>query len=175
MSWSRGTRLSLRAALALALLPLAACGFHPLYAESEEARYEPELAAIKVAPIANRIGQQLELSLREAFNPRGLSVEPRYTLSVTLIVTRVDLGIQRDAAATRGRVDVTAAILLADTKTAQVLYHSRTQATSSFNIVDDAYAAHVAEDDLRTRTVRDLTDEIRTRVAFYLREKRAAR
>ena len=179
MSWSSAkpggsVRLSRRAMLALGLLPLAGCGFHPLYAKSQEAEYEPELAAIKVAPIADRIGQQLELSLREAFNPRGVDVEPRYTLNITLILSRIDLGIQRDASATRGRVDVTAAIILADSSTAKILYQSRTKSTSSFNVVDDAYASHIAEDDARTRTVRDLTDEIRTRLAFYLRQRHAA-
>jgi LPS-assembly lipoprotein len=167
MWWSR------RALLPLLLLPLGACGFRPLYAEREEAENEPELAAIKVLPIKDRIGQMLEMSLRESFNPRGLAVDPRYTLSVVLAVTRVDLGIQRDATATRGRVDVYATLQLADAKSGKAVYNSRAQSTSSFNILDDAYAAQVAEDDARTRTVRDLSDEIRTRMALFLRSRRA--
>ena len=167
MWWSR------RALLPLLLLPLGACGFRPLYAERDEAGDEPGLAAIKVLPIKDRIGQMLELALRQSFNPHGLAVDPRYTLSVSLAVSRVDLGIQRDATATRGRVDVYATIRLADAKSGKAIYDSRAQSTSSFNILDDAYAAQVAEDDARARTVRDLNDEIRTRMALFLRSHRA--
>src|SRR5216684_634238 len=134
---------------------------------------EPALATIKVLPIKDRIGQMLEMSLRESFNPRGIAVDPRYTLSVTLAVSRFDLGIQRDASATRGRVDVYATIQLADAQSGKAVYNSRAQSTSSFNILDDAYAAQVAEDDARARTVRDLSDEIRTRMALFLRSRRA--
>ena len=167
MSWSR------RALLLLLLPALAACGFSPLYAEREETE-EPGLAAIKVLPIKDRIGQMLEMALRNSFNPRDRAVDTQYTLAVTLSVSRYDLGIQRDATATRGRVDVYATIQLKDAKTDKVIYTSRAQSTSSFNVLDDAYAAQVAEDDARTRTVRDLTDEIRARMALFLRSRRAA-
>jgi LPS-assembly lipoprotein len=167
MSWSR------RALFSLLLLPLAACGFSPLYAEREETAEEPGLAAVKVLPIKDRIGQMLEMALRDSFNPRDRAVDTQYMLAVTLSVSRYDLGIQRDATATRGRVDVYATIQLKDAKSDKVIYISRAQSTSTFNILDDAYAAQVAEDDSRTRTVRDLTDEIRTRVALFLRSRRA--
>lgn len=164
MWWSRRT-------LPLLLLALAACGFHPLYSERTQEIDEPALAAIVVQPIPDRIGQQLALSLREALNPRGLSVEPRYTLTAALTQTRVDLGIQRDATSTRGRVDVYVTVTLSDNRTGKPLYTARAQSTSAFNILEDAYAAQVAESDARTRTVRDLTTEIRTRLALFLREQ----
>ncbi|HEV2547949.1 MAG TPA: LPS assembly lipoprotein LptE [Stellaceae bacterium] len=156
--------------LLLLMLPLAACGFHPLYAESHRTADEPALAAVKVMPIADRMGQQLELSLREQLNPRGLSLETRYQLSVTLAVARADLGIQRDATATRGQVYVTAIIVLADAKTSKVLYRGSARSLSAFNVVNDAFAAQVAQDDSDTRTVRDLADEIRTRIAIFLQQ-----
>jgi LPS-assembly lipoprotein len=165
MSWSRRTVLS------LLLLPLGGCGFHPLYGEETLAADEPALAAIVVLPIADRIGQQLELSLREALNPRGISVEPRYHLSTLLTQSRIDLGIQRDASSTRGRVDVYVTMTLAEYKSGKPVYTAHTQSTSAFNVLQDAYAAQVAEDDARTRTVRDLTVEIRTRLALFVRQQ----
>ena len=170
MGWFRGAKAICCIVLLLLMLPLAACGFHPLYAESRRVADEPALAAIKVLPIADRMGQQLELSLREQFNPRGLSLEPRYQLSVTLSVYRADLGIQRDATATRGQVNVTAIIVLSEAKTAKVVYRGSAHSLSAFNVVDDAYAAQVAQDDSDSRTVRDLADEIRTRVAIFLQQ-----
>jgi LPS-assembly lipoprotein len=168
--WFRGGKALCCIALLLLMLPLAACGFHPLYAESHRVADEPALAAIKVMPIADRMGQQLELSLREQLNPRGLSLEPRYQLSVTLAIARSDLGIQRDATATRGQVYVAASIVLADAKTSKVLYRGSARSLSAFNVVNDAFAAQVAQDDSDSRTVRDLADEIRTRIAIFLQQ-----
>lgn len=175
MSWSSAApRASRRALVALLLLPLAGCGFHPLYSEREEAIDEPALAGIKVAPIKDRIGQMLEFALRESFNPRGISVETRYRLVVTLALTRYDLGVQRDASSSRARVDVTAVFTLADANSGKPVYRGTTATTSAFNITDDAYAAQVAEEDARARTVRDLSDEIRTRLSLFLRRERLA-
>jgi LPS-assembly lipoprotein len=187
MSWSRRKTVAGRLGAALALaaqaltppattaaaLALGACGFHPLYGEATRQREEPELAAIVVLPIADRYGQQLELALREALNPEGLAVKPRYQLKISLVSSRNDLGIQRDASSTRGRVDVYATLALLDFTTGKQIYLSRAQSTSAFNILQDAYAAQVAEDDARTRTVRDLSAEIRTRLALFLRDQPA--
>lgn len=162
-----------RSLLLVLLLPLAACGFRPLYAERAEAVEEPSLAAIKVLPIRDRIGQELEWSLRESFNPRDIPVEPRYTLTISLTTTRVDLGLQRDATSTRARVDVYANFVLADVGSGKPVYSGRTQSTSAFNVLTDAYTAQVAEEDARSRTVRDLSEDIRTRLALFLRHQRA--
>jgi len=171
MWWSRP---SLRARLALALLlaPLAGCGFRPMYGAAEREAVSPELAAITVAPIKDRIGQQLELSLREALNPDGLSVKPRFRLDVVLTTSRVDLGIQANATSTRGRVDSYVTLYLSEIETGKRIYTSRAQSTAAFNILTDAYAAEVAEEDARTRTVRDLTTEIRARLSLFMDELR---
>ena len=166
--WCRLGKALSRAAIIFLMLPLAACGFHPLYAESHREVDQPALAAIVVMPIADRIGQQLALSLREQLNPRGISVEPRYRLGVTLSIARSDLGIQRDATATRGQVSVYAAIVLYDAKTWNVVYRGAAHSLSAFNVVNDAYAAQVAQDDSDSRAVRDLADEIRTRLAIFV-------
>ncbi len=165
MSWSRRGLLA-------STLALGACGFHPLYGDERAAVDEPALAAIRVLPIAERLGQQLELELREALNPQGERTKTLYNLVTLLTQARVDLGIQRDASSTRGRVDVYATITLTDAKSSKVIYTGRVQSTSSFNILTDGYAAQVAEDDARARTVRDLTAEIRTRLTLVLRSQR---
>jgi LPS-assembly lipoprotein len=157
--------------LALALLPLAACGFHPLYSEAVQRQENPRLAGVIVSPIPDRYGQELELSLRESLNPEGLTVKPLYRLIVNVQVQRIDLGIQRDASSTRGRINAFAALTLVDVKTGRQIYVSRTQSTSAFNILQDGYAAEVAEEDARTRTVRDLADQIRLRLALFLRDR----
>ncbi|HUH83103.1 MAG TPA: hypothetical protein VLX85_00750 [Stellaceae bacterium] len=156
----------------LSTLALGACGFHPLYSEETDAVDEPALASVRVLPIANRLGQQLEFSLREALNPHGERAKTLYNLTTALQQTHADLGIQRDASSTRGRVDVYATITLSDARSSKVLYTGHVQSTSSYNILTDGYAAQVALDDAGTRTVRDLTTEIRTRLVLVLRNQR---
>jgi LPS-assembly lipoprotein len=163
-----------RSLLALALLPLAACGFHPLYSEAVQREENPQLAGIIVSQIPDRYGQQLELALREALNPEGLRVKPLYRLNIGVTVQRIDLGIQRDASSTRGRINAYATFTLYDVTTNHQIYVSRTQSTSAFNILQDAFAAEVAEEDARTRTVRDLTDQIRLHLALFLRNRPTA-
>jgi LPS-assembly lipoprotein len=170
---SPSRRPSRRALLALALLPVAGCGFHPMYSETAQERVYPELASIVVLPIKDRYGQQLELALREAFNPEGLRVRPRYQLRVQATFALTDLGIQRDASATRARIDAAASFALNDTKTGKMIYSSYTQSTSAYNILQDGYAAEVAAEDAQTRTVKDLTQEIRTRLVLFLRDRQA--
>jgi LPS-assembly lipoprotein len=177
MSWCSASfqpRWPRRTLLALALLPLAACGFHPLYSEAVQRQASPQLAGIIVTQIPDRYGQQLELALREALNPEGLSVKPLYRLDVGIQVQRIDLGIQRDASSTRGRINAYATLTLYDIKTNRQIYTSRTQSTSAFNILQDAFAAEVAEEDARTRTVHDLSDQISLRLALFLRNRPTA-
>ena len=55
MGWRRLGKALCRAAIIVLMLPLAACGFHPLYAESHREVDQPALAAIVVMPIADRM------------------------------------------------------------------------------------------------------------------------
>jgi LPS-assembly lipoprotein len=167
MSWSR------RALLALPLLPLlSGCGFHPMYSEEEAEIVDPVLAAVSVLPIPNRDGQKLSFLLREKLNPDGVSAKKIYELQVTMSLTRLDLGIQRDATSIRGRIDLRAAIALRDINTHRVLYSSNAYSSSDFSILEDAYAAQVGEDDARERTLRDMSNEIRLRLAIFLRKQK---
>src|SRR5438067_13176429 len=109
-----------RALLALALgalLALPGCGWEPLYADRETGPADLELRAIKVDPIAERIGQRLALALRESLNPDGAPVPQRYRLSILLTASRADLGIQQTGLRSPGQLDATASITLPDIRT----------------------------------------------------------
>jgi LPS-assembly lipoprotein len=168
MSWSR------RGFLVLGLTSLAGCGFHPLYAPRGPRDFDPELAAIKVAPIRDRIGQLLAQELNEQLNPNNISVLPHYTLTVALTASRADLGIQRDATSTRGEVTISATFVITDNRPGGTRLTGSTRAVGSFNIVSDAYAAQVAEDDTRERVVAQIADDLVTKLVLFVRQRRAA-
>lgn len=167
MSWSRRGIL-----VAFAVAPLAGCGFHPLYGGHTAGEYDPRLAAIKVAPIADREGQLLELALREKLNPRGVALPTRYTLTVSLSLARIDLGIQRNATSTRSEINATASYSLSGAGT-NIAGSSRT--VSAFNLQNDAWAATVAENDARERAIQDLADTIYTQLSLWSQRQTAAR
>jgi LPS-assembly lipoprotein len=156
--------------LALSALALSACGWEPLYSDATTSRTAPELAAIKVQPIKDHIGQLLEWSLREGFNPDGLETKPKYTLHVVLTVQETNQGVEVNFAATRGIIHATAEFTLSTIDNKRTLYRSRTQSLTDFNIIDDAYASMVAQGDAEKRAVRDISDEIQTRLALFLRD-----
>src|SRR5690242_21005659 len=68
------TRSRRRVLLALAVgapAALSGCGWRPLYADLEAGPASEELRAIHVDPILERIGQRLEIALRNSLNPTG--------------------------------------------------------------------------------------------------------
>jgi LPS-assembly lipoprotein len=162
--------------LALAILVLGGCGFRPLYAPAEATTTDPRLASIQVAQIPDRIGQRLTIALRDSFNPGGAAVAPRYRLLVSLTTTRRELGIRRDATASRAEIIVTATYRLVDLEDGTAATVGVARSSSSVDLVLNEYANLVAEEDARTRAVEDIALEIQTRCAlFFERPATAAR
>jgi LPS-assembly lipoprotein len=174
MLWSkRNTNVSRRSLwLAPLLLALAGCGFHPLYAPSGPRDWDPDLAAIDVRPISDRPGQILELALREDLNPGGVSVARRWILATGLVVTRADLGIQRNATATTSEINVNATYSLSDSSSGKVIYSSASRAVGDFDQINDAYATQVAADAARDRAILEVADEMMLRLAIFVRDQR---
>ncbi len=164
MSWSR------RGCLVALLAMLGGCGFQPLYAPSRPHEWDPALAAISIAPIADRQGQILELALHQNLNPSGLGVPARWRLTTTLTVSRGDLGIQRNATTTSSEITAGATYSLAELVSGKVVYTGASRATGDFNQLVDAYATQVAEGSARERTLKELADQIALRLVLFVRQ-----
>lgn len=171
-SWSSAT-LTRRGVLLLVASALGGCGFRPLYAPRAPRDWDPDLAAIAVAPIPNRSGQILALALRENLNPGGASVATRWRLSTTLTVGRSDLGIQRNATATSSEITVSASYVVVDAGNGKQVYSSTSRAVGDFNQFNDAYATQVAADDAQDRALHEIADEMAMRMALFVRQLRS--
>ena len=154
-------------------LTLGGCGWTPLYADRETGPADEELRAIKVSPIGERIGQRLELALRNSLNPEGIAAPQRYVLRTTLKTVRSDLGVQTTGIGTRGKLDVNASFTLSDSKSGAQLFANSSHVAESFDIVANEYSAIVAEDDARTRAVEELRRDILTRLTLFLQRHAA--
>jgi LPS-assembly lipoprotein len=156
---------------ALSSPALAGCGWEPLYADRETGPADIELRAIRVRPIADRIGQRLELALRNSLNPDHEEIPARYGLNVTLSVSKTDLGVQSQGLGTRGEVGVVATYVLTDLKTGTRLQNNTVHATESFDIQANGYSTVVAQDDALVRTVEEMRREIVARLILFMQRR----
>ncbi len=175
MSWSN-RRLSRRAfarraagtAAILPVLALAGCGFQPLYgAGANNETVAANLAAVEVEPLRDRTGQQMHNFLRDRLNPKGQPTAPSYTLQVQLTETLSELGVRRDETATRANLKMHAEFFLRPVGGQSALLTGRSSSTTSYDILSNPFATTVSEADARERALREVADDIRTRLALY--------
>ena len=168
---SLGPTLAVATVLGIALPVLTGCGWTPLYADPETVPADSELLAVRVSPIPERIGQRLTMGLRESFNPSGAPVPQRYTLNVTLVAVRANLGVQTTGLGTRARLDAVAGFRLLDNKSGGVLLQASSHDAESFDILANEYSNVVAEEDARNRAAEELRRDIVSRVTAFLQRR----
>ena len=152
---------------------LSGCGWTPLYADVDTEAASEELRAIKVDPIAERIGQRLEIALRNSLNPTGEPTPTRYRLNTTLATYLGNLGIQSQGLATLGQVDAYATFRLIDLQTGNVLLTNSIHVANSFDLSPNQYSTIVGEDDAGVRSVAELDQEIVTRLTLFMQRRMA--
>jgi LPS-assembly lipoprotein len=152
---------------------LSGCGWAPLYGDVEAGPASEELRAIKVDPISERIGQRLEIALRNSLNPSGEPTTPRYVLKTRLSVALGNLGIQSQGLGTLGQLDVFADYTLSDLRSGSQLLVNRVHVANSFDLNPNQYSTIVAEDDAAVRSVVELDQEIVTRLTLFLQRRMA--
>lgn len=170
MSWSRRAicRLGLVGFAAGALGGLSACGFRPLYGQpKDDASVSADLAAVRIEPLRDRVGQQMHNFLRDRLNPNGQPVSPSYRLNVQLTESRSELGVRRDETASRANLRINAHFFLRDYSAGTEVFAGRSTSTTSYDILDNPFASTVSEEDARERALREVADDIRTRLAIF--------
>lgn len=155
-------------------LTLSGCGWERLYADPQSGPAGAELRAIKVLPISERIGQRLEMALRNALNPDGEATPSRYALSTTMLYSLSNLGIQSQGTATLGQIDVHSTSYLTDIKTGKILLTISLHDQNAFELNPNQYSTIVAEDDAQRRTVAELSQEIVRRLNLFMERKAAS-
>tara|TARA_X000001316_G_C907099_1_gene23478 strand:+ start:192 stop:746 length:555 start_codon:yes stop_codon:yes gene_type:complete len=177
--WSRRNILA-GIAGALATGGLGGCGFRPLYGRSGAgADLSDTLSQVEIRPVQSsntsneyslaRVGQQLHNALLDGLSPRGPRGEQIYRLDVTLSESISSLAVQKSADATRADLSLISSFTLQDQRTGRHLYSGNSRAISSFNILNSEFATLMAEKGARDRAVRQLGDDIRLKIAIFLK------
>jgi LPS-assembly lipoprotein len=155
-------------------LSLGGCGWAPMYADPATGPADDDLRAIRVTPIAERIGQKLAIALRDSLNPTGEPTPQRYVLRITLQVVRLDLGVLTQGIGTRGRLEAYATFTLADIKANTQLLSLQSHVNESFDILANQYSNVVSEEDARTRAIEELRRDILARLTVFFQRRAAA-
>jgi LPS-assembly lipoprotein len=159
------------AAFALCL-GLAGCGYHPLYGERATSVSVEDTSLVYVAGIPDRPGQILRNDLIQRLNPSGQPTRPIYTLTVGLTVTSTGVSLSRDNTTSRTSITTTANYTLTDTTTGKALFSARSRATDAYDVLVSDYATLVSRDDAVNRAIREISDDIGTRLAVYFQNRK---
>lgn len=146
---------------------VAACGFQPLHSRLGGAD-ATRLSGIKVLPIDDRKGQLLSNLLLDRLTPHGVPKQPNYILSVKLSENKESLGVRADEFATRANLKITAAFSLSSSRPNKLVMRGHAESTSSFNILDSSFATLASENDARKRSLREISEQIKSRVSIFL-------
>ncbi len=148
---------------------LAGCGFQPLYGDKDYgAAGGQDLATVKVNTIPDRNGQILHNFLLDRINPHGRPGSPLYSLDIQLTEQKSNVGIIKDSTATLGQLANSANYTLYDLRKKSPVHSGRSRSFTSYQIVQSQFATLAAEKDARERTLRELAEDITTKVAVFL-------
>lgn len=165
--------MGLRAALGLmACLAAVGCGFHPLYGDHAASASSEDFAKVYVAPISDRVGQQVRNFLLSSINTRGEPSRPIYTLNIGLAQQNTGIALSRDNTTSRTSITLSANFILIETATGKTVFKGLSRATDSYDVLLSDYATLAARDDAVTRAAREVSDDIKTRLAVYLQSRK---
>lgn len=168
-------------AAALLLLGLAACGFQPLYQGGDGGGESAagstslsELQQVQIAPIGDRLGQQLHNKLRNLMNPQGQPGNPAYRLQIELTDSESRTNLAGDAIASRVVRRLYADWRVVEPGTGETLFSGRSRSFSSYDVLDQPYATLAGKRDAGERGLQQLAQNIHARVAAFLARDRDA-
>lgn len=158
-----------------ALTVLAACGFQPIYGSRGTPGTQIKTASIEVGIIKDRHGQQLRNFLLDRINPGGTPQSPNYTLTVALTSGKVFLAFKKSQISTRANLNFVAVFNLKGKN--QYLgesFSGTSKITVSYNILSSHFATLIAEENARTRAVKELGTDISNRIAAFIRRSQVS-
>ena len=158
-------------AIASVAIALGSCGWAPLNSDMEAGPTSEELRAIRGDPIPERLGQRLEMALRNSINPSGEPTRQRYILRVTPSVGLSNLGIQAQGLATLGQLDVAVTYSFGDVESGKTLLTNTIHVANSFDLNPNQYSTVVGENDAAVRSVVELNQEIVTRLTLLMQRR----
>ena len=174
MWWSRSPFRALAVVLVVAVL--GGCGFRPLYGKTggDHQEVAGDLSSVAIAPIPDRLGQELRNHLLDLLTPTGGPTDPIFTLRVRVKERIDDLAIDNQGLATRANLRLEATYTLVKDETGESVLNGKGLAVSSYNLVSNDYSNLTAENDARSRAALHIARQIRARLGAHFAGSQAA-
>lgn len=147
---------------------LSACGFQPIYSQQNQLQVAQEMTQVRIENIADRHGQMLRNQLIDKlYGSASYPTSPKYRLAIKNFDEEItSVGIKKDATTTRGRITITAHLVLTD-YTGKILLSRKLKAVNSYNILEDQYGTLITRQDAQKRTIFEIADDVETQLSLY--------
>lgn len=154
----------------LCCIGIVGCGFRPLYWAEDNTDVIQESERIRIAPIADAAGYQMDMIFRHKLNPRQVDVAKTWELRVQLAEpVFYDQSIRGDNFASLEKMTLTASYQLVNLTTQEQVISSSVSAGGSYNIINEPYATTMAKEKMYQNLVQILADDIVLHLFSYLR------
>jgi LPS-assembly lipoprotein len=177
-SAARASFRILAIALPLSLAALSACTVRPLYSNAAGAGTGTVagLSSIAIKPVGTRYGQEVRNHLIFGLNGgAGQPANPLYWLTLNVTASASSAAtIQRalEEEPTASMMTVGASYTLTDAKTGEMVAQGRREASSSYDVPRQSFAAARAQRDAENRAARELAELLRLAIGQDLSKSR---
>lgn len=158
--------------LFLTMIAFYGCGFQPVYKTGDSSGSSAGLEAVRIGTVTAdgfaRHAQSLKAYLEDSFNPKNINVSKKYVLSVELKKGRRAQAVEQDREITRYNMEVYATYTLMSSEDEEPVNTGSSTIVSSFDVVESDFATFSAEEDALTRIMKEMSKDLRVRVATFL-------
>lgn len=157
------------------LFLLPACGFSPVYGSKggQSGAVAEALSSVFIQTIEGRDGQFLRNKLIDRLYIKGRPAHPQATLSLSIKAEESDIGIQKDATASRSEVTIYVTYTLAAQEGAQLL-SGTARSTVGYGKIDAQYGNVAGRRSAYERALTDASEQIVNRLSLYYANKAEA-
>ncbi len=155
----------------IALVTLQACNtLRPLYGTNgveEQSAVVTELSNVSIPEPKNRVQQLIRNNLISTMSPPGQEGDGRYTLILEPKADEFDLVIQRNTDVSRRSYRLNVQFLLRDDTSGRKIYSGNTFSEVSYDKITSEFANLQAKTNAEERAARQVSQDIRTRLAAF--------
>lgn len=163
-----GLHKALLLLLVVAALPLAGCGFRPLYADRGADSTVNKLADIDVSAPENATGRVLKYNMLDRLSETGYApASAAYKLVLMPTAYTQDVAVQQNSAVTRANYVMVVSFSLVETAKGKTVYRSTARSRSSYNRVESEFANLTAAKDAEERTSEAIADDIKLQLSVF--------
>lgn len=157
--------------LLLVTFSLTGCGFTPVYGSKSSHNSPLPKEALDTVKIERsnltRNHQELFTELEDIFNPDKSNTKQKYLLKTSLKIDKGSQAIRQTGEITRYTLVATTDYALVEIGTGKTIYNNTSKMRSSFDAVGSDFGTFTAEEDTKSRLVREIANDIAMHVATY--------